>query len=248
MKERTMQKQALLPSVIAHDIKQNIIDQQLIPGTKLQSEVELLKLFDVSRPTLREAIKILGAENVVEIRRCKGTFVRDNIGIGNDPLGLDFSNKKHLIQNLFETRILIEPPIAGLAAERRSEKDLVSLRNALNAFSSAIENGGSHADCDVAFHTLIARCSKNDVLFRILPIIIETIRKGSAETFENVSSHKRAMVFHHKLFDAIERQNVALAEDTMRRHIIEAADDAKIEIASISKRDLKNQTIMDRSP
>ncbi len=227
-----MHKNSLLPSAVAKEIKKSIIEQQLESGTKLQNEIELLKQYGVSRPTLREAIKILIAENVVEIRRGKGTFVTKNLGIGKDPLGLDFSNQKHLLRNLFETRLLIEPPIARLAAIRRNSTELCTLQSALDEFSNVFEKGANHAEYDVAFHTSIARCSNNDVLFRILPIIIETIRKGFIETYELDASNKRAMVFHNKLYTAIKNQEPDLAEETMRRHILEAATDANIDLSS----------------
>jgi len=227
-----VRKQAL-PSVTASEIKRLIIEQKIPPGTKLQNEIAMMEEYDVSRPTLREAIKILIAENVVEIRRGKGTFVTDNLGIGQDPLGLHFSNQKELIRNLFETRLLIEPPIARLAATRRTQEELNELRLSLDAFKNVFEKGESHAEYDVSFHSNIARCSNNDVLFRILPIIIETIKKGFFETYEVEDSNKRAMVFHTQLFRAIEQQNPDEAEEAMRKHIIEAANDANIDLAKI---------------
>lgn len=226
-------KRTLLPSAVAEEIKKLIIEKQLPAGTKLQNETEMIALYEVSRPTLREAIKTLIAENVVEIRRGKGTFVTQNLGIGKDPLGLNFSNQKHLIRNLFETRLLIEPPIARLAAVRRTTSELSALKVSLDAFSNVFERGESHADYDVAFHSNIARCSNNDVLFRILPIIIETIKKGFFETYEVEGSNKRAMIFHTKLYSAIENQDPSLAEETMRKHIIETARDANIDLSTI---------------
>lgn len=242
-KEPLMKKNALLPSAVALEIKKLIIDQKLPSGTKLMNETEMIELYGVSRPTLREAIKTLIAENVVEVRRGKGTFVTQNLGIGKDPLGLHFSNQKHLIRNLFETRLLIEPPIARLAALRRKTKELESLKASLEAFSNVFEKGENHADYDVAFHSNIARCSNNDVLFRILPIIIETIKKGSFETYEVEASNKRAMIFHTKLFAAIESQDALLAEDLMRDHILEAAEDAKIDLSSSWEAKTLSQTV-----
>ena len=223
-----MAKQSLLPSVIASKIKRSIIEQNLSPGTKLPNETSLLELYGVSRPTLREAVKILITENIIEIRRGKGTFVTNNLGIGQDPLGLEFSNQKELVKSLYETRLLIEPPIARLAALRRDEVDLEELRQALNNFSKVFDGGENHAIYDIAFHTAIARCSKNDVLFRILPIINEGIWKGLYETHEAEISHKRAMVFHNKLFDAIKQKDCDRAEKMMHDHIFEASEDANV--------------------
>ena len=97
----------------AQKVKTMIIQRQMKPGDRLPTEKELADLFGVSRSTLREAMKFLRAENVVVIRQGSGTFVSAGTGIGEDPLGLHFTNQENLIENLFETRMLIEPQIVG---------------------------------------------------------------------------------------------------------------------------------------
>ena len=74
--------------------------------------------YDISRSTIREAMKILQAENVVEIRRGLGSFVAENTGIARDPLGLNFTGQEELLSEMMEVRLLTEPQIAALAAER----------------------------------------------------------------------------------------------------------------------------------
>ena len=108
-----------LAEQIADRINQMIIDQQLQPDDKLPTEVELMAYLDVGRSTIREALKILVARNIVEIRRGKGTFVTRNPGMSEDPLGFAYmQDKLKLAQDLLEVRARIEPWTAYLAAQR----------------------------------------------------------------------------------------------------------------------------------
>ena len=111
-----------LPEIVAQNIKGMIIERSLNEGEKLPTESELTMNFNVSRSTIREAIKILIAENVVEIRHGRGTFIAKKTGITKDPLGLSFADRKMLLPNLLEARRLIEPNIAALAAQRRTKR------------------------------------------------------------------------------------------------------------------------------
>lgn len=86
--------------------------------------------YDVSRSTIREAMKILQAENVVEIRRGLGSFVAENTGIARDPLGLNFTGQEKLLSEMMEVRLLTEPQIAALAAERRRPEEIARMEEA----------------------------------------------------------------------------------------------------------------------
>ena len=96
----------VLPMATAQKVKTMIIQRDMKPGDRLPTETELAERFGVSRSTLREAMKFLRAENVVVIRQGSGTFVSAGTGIGEDPLGLHFTNQEKLLENLFETRML----------------------------------------------------------------------------------------------------------------------------------------------
>ena len=82
-----------------------IIDQELKEGDKLPSEAELVKLLDVSRTTLREAIRMLASRNILEARHGSGVFISKNTGISDDPLGFLFiRDKEKLVSDLLEFR------------------------------------------------------------------------------------------------------------------------------------------------
>ena len=160
-----MQNVDVLPMATAQKVKTMIIQREMKPGDRLPTEKELTEVFGVSRSTLREAMKYLRAENVVVIRQGSGTFVSAGTGIGEDPLGLHFTDQKYLIQNLFETRMLIEPQIAGLAVQRATPQDIKNLERLVAEMDQIQINSTATAEMDVQFHTAVAKTKgKKDLL------------------------------------------------------------------------------------
>ena len=186
----------MLPMATAQKVKTMIIQKEMKPGDRLPTETELAARFGVSRSTLREAMKFLRAENVVVIRQGSGTFVSAGTGIGEDPLGLHFTNQEKLLENLFETRMLLEPEIAGLAAQRATPGDVKNLERMVWEMEKSEINSPAAAELDVQFHTAVAECTHNDVLVRVVPIIIESIRRSHGENHDDQDSFKRAKVCH----------------------------------------------------
>ena len=81
-------KRTPLANKVANKIVDLIQQEAYEPGSRIPSEFELADAFGVGRGTVREAVKILVSRNVLEIRPAKGTFVRENPGVADDPLGL----------------------------------------------------------------------------------------------------------------------------------------------------------------
>ena len=125
----TVRKTRKLPERVADKLREMIIQDSLKTGAKLPAEAELMERFGVSRSTVREAVKILQTEHIVDIRQGQGTFLCAMPGLASDPLGLRFADQEELIAQLLETRLLIEPSVAALAAVRRQDKQLVAMKN-----------------------------------------------------------------------------------------------------------------------
>lgn len=208
----------VLPMATAQKVKTMIIQKDMKPGDRLPTETELAVRFGVSRSTLREAMKFLRAENVVVIRQGSGTFVSAGTGIGEDPLGLHFTNQEKLLENLFETRMLLEPEIAGLAAQRATPGDVKNLERMVWEMEKSEINSTAAAELDVQFHTAVAECTHNDVLVRVVPIIIESIRRSHGENRDDQDSFKRAKVCHAGICKAISEGNVIEAKFMAERH------------------------------
>ena len=217
----------VLPMATAQKVKTMIIQSGMKPGDRLPTETELAELFGVSRSTLREAMKFLRAENVVVIRQGSGTFVSAGTGIGEDPLGLHLTNQENLLYNLFETRMLIEPQIAGLAVERATPEDIRNLELMVAEMEQIQINSKETAEMDVRFHTAVAECTHNDVLIRVVPIINESIRRSHFDTHDDLESFKRAKRSHAAICRAIAEGNYTEAKFFAERHVWETLNDVK---------------------
>lgn len=217
-----------LSAAAANKLSEMIISKGLKPGDRLPSESELGKLFGVSRSTIREAVKLLIAENVVEIRRGKGTYVTKQTGVAKDPLGLEFANQTSLLNNLMETRMMIEPQIAFLAAQRATQENIKKLDDIIRKMQEAGSGKSNHAPYDVAFHTAVAECTQNDVLYRILPIICESIQKGYYKTVGVPGSYERSIESHIKIYQAIVHKDSQTAKNETEKHLKQTQEDFNI--------------------
>lgn len=201
-----------------------IVIQELKPGEKLPNEIDLAEELNVSRSTIREAIKILVSMNILEIRRGKGTFVCKKPGIAADPLGVTFMNKKDLLLYLFETRLIIEPEMAALAASRASEKNIRDLQEAFEKMKLDILEGKDHTELDITFHNIISKSTQNPIIQRIVPIINDSIKEGYQETKDIPLSGEKVIRHHEKVLKAIIDKNSEDARHYMREHIFSGMD------------------------
>ena len=192
----TGRKARKLPEQIADKLREMIIQEEMKTGSKLPAEAELMEKFSVSRSTVREAVKILQTEHIVDIRQGQGTFLCAMPGLAEDPLGLRFADQAELSAQLLETRLLIEPNVAALAAQRRTEAHLAEMKVLLDKMDNAYLHGENYTPYDAEFHSVIAKCSGNDVIMRLLPTIHESISAGYQHTKRVEGSYQRASQCH----------------------------------------------------
>jgi DNA-binding FadR family transcriptional regulator len=221
--------QPRLSEQLALEIRKLIVERRLKPGDRFLSENTLIGMYGVGRSTIREAIKLLVAENVVEIYHGKGTFICERTGINSDPLGLQYADQTRLLFNLFETRLIVEPRMAFLAAKRATGEDIAMLNQIIARFGDLDAGTGPRfPSLDVDFHSALASCTKNEVLYRFLPGICDAIRKGRGETADNLASHEKARICHRKIFLAIRNRQPEMAAREMVKHIKQTAKDMNI--------------------
>lgn len=203
---------------VAQQISSLIKEQNIGVGDKLPNEFELAESLNVGRGTIREAVKLLVARNCLEIRRGKGTYVTQELGKIEDPLGFDYvKDKLRLAKDLYEIRVQIEPWIAAMAAERIQDEEKEELLNRCAAVEETISAGSDHGASDVAFHQYIAKCTHNDVLPEIIPIITYGVdlftRIREKEPIENT------LQYHRVITEAICANDPEAARQGMLDHL-----------------------------
>ena len=126
-------------------------------GDKLPTEAELVELLGVGRNTVREALRILMSRNIVTIRQGSGTFISDKNGVSDDPLGFAMiEDRRKLTEDLIQVRVMLEPPIAALAAQNATGEDIRQLENILLGLEEQMILREDYADKDSQFHAQIA--------------------------------------------------------------------------------------------
>ncbi len=141
------------------------------PGERLPGELILAERFGVSRNTLREAIRILSSQGILETHRGKGTFVGENIQFFDDYGILQMENIRIRLKDLYEMRLLIEPAVTELACLRATEEEVLQIALLAKKVERAIKEGCYRAEVDQDFHNAIISAAHNDFLLQLSPII-----------------------------------------------------------------------------
>ena len=228
-----MRKPRKLPEQIADKLREMIIQEEMKTGMKLPAEAELMARFGVSRSTVREAVKILQTENIVDIRQGQGTFLCAMPGLKQDPLGLRFADQQELIAHLLEIRLLIEPGVAALAAQRRKEEDLAQMKVLLDRMDNAYLHGEDYTPFDKEFHSIIARATRNGVVERLLPTIHESIQAGYHHTQRVEGRYQRASQCHLDMYRGIMEYDSERARQAAQRHMMQTMHDSGIEVPAV---------------
>lgn len=215
---KNIKQQKSLVDEIVDGIIELIQKSEINTGDKIPNELELCKLLGVGRNTIREAIKILVSKNILIIKRGNGTFVSDNIGIVEDPLGFKFiADKNRLANDILEIRLILEPKIAEYAATNATDEQIKEIEIACKNVEELILKGEPHMEEDIYFHTKIAQSSGNLVISTLLPII-----NNSIELCINITKSilkEETIKTHNEILDAIKQKDGQKAYDAMKNHL-----------------------------
>lgn len=169
---------------IANKIKHKIITGEYKLGQQLPNEQELCSELNISRTTVREAIKLLVSKNVLEIERGRGTFVAAVPGLSEDPFGLEFVNDDELKTALCEFRNIVEPYICGLAAKNATEEQLKTMAEHIvkmeeitskACVQSTEEWIDEFVDLEINFHVLLYKMSGNLLFERMTELVARSV-------------------------------------------------------------------------
>lgn len=204
-------------------------------GTRLPSERELAQQLGVSRTTVREAIRVLQGEGLVEVRRGRsGGAVVVSPRASRDEIARHLSRRLAEVEVVVDFRLIVEPAAARLAAERRSAEDLTGLEALVTWMDELVAGPDSVATpsrffaLDSEYHHGIAEASRN-------PMLVAAVDDVRAQLFAPIGGiflalHPSANELHRELLEAIDAGDGDAAESAMRRHIA-LTRDAMFELA-----------------
>ncbi|WP_104164928.1 FadR/GntR family transcriptional regulator [Arthrobacter sp. SX1312] len=225
-----MARKPLAESVF-DDILGQIIDGTYPPGATLPPENDLAAFLDVSRLTVREALKQLQAQHVVQIKRGLGTYVNPAAQWTDVKAILRYvsttADSPDVALRLLEIRRMVETGAAELAAMHATDEDLAVMEAADAGLQAAHEANDLDAvtATDIAFHEAIFRASANPFLPVILgPLsqLLYTMRRETS-SFREVQQH--AIAHHALVLEAIRTRNPEVARKAMQDHINQTYDD-----------------------
>jgi GntR family transcriptional repressor for pyruvate dehydrogenase complex len=214
---------------VAERVEMLIAELSLAGGMRLPGERELGERFGVSRTVLREAVRILEQRGIVEVIPARGTFVASN-GMQSVVRAVSERLKQERLDfgEFLEARQLLEVRVAELAAERRSEADLVMLRAQLQAMEDTIAAPEKFYEHDLEFHRCLAMATRN----RLFPLWLQPITEN---LFVNVQVQvllkeirRRILSCHRAILAAVEAGDPPAAALAMTDHMRQFAEDTRL--------------------
>ncbi len=207
---------------VAEQIQRLIIAGRLKPGDKLPPERELAETFEVSRSSVRDAIRTLELIGLVEPRQGDGTVVCDlSVDSLVNPLATMLLRKRELVGELQEVRRMIEPPLAARAARRASPEEMAHLGDILRRQEEKVRRGEVAIEEDSEFHYAIATAARNSVVLKVLDVLMDLLRECRQRSLQVEGRLQRSFEGHRRILSAIQRRDAAGAEAAMRQHVEE---------------------------
>ena len=215
---------------ITEQIRKAIFEGRLKPGDKLPSEKQLMETFQVSKASLREALRSLEVLGFLEIRKgaTGGSFVTEVDMEKARTLLINFLHFKNLsLQDLSEVRLILEPYVAEKAALAIAEEQLDNLRKLNEESEHLLKNGMSSKsrENEIAFHRIIGAVTGNPILMFILEFVEHLLIDAKDILQPGKEFSERVLAAHKSIYEALSERNPGEARKEMIRHVQEVAED-----------------------
>jgi DNA-binding FadR family transcriptional regulator len=211
---------------IAHEIRLYVERKGLKPGDRIGTENELAREFGVSRPTLREALRLLAGSHLIQVNqgRAGGIFVSAS---ANESMGRNVSQaiatmlatESVSLHELLEARIYLEVPLAGLAAERADKETIAEMESAIAAAEGNDPASDEFRNADGRFHKAIADAAGNELMVAFTSWILEVLQPSLVEYMGPALDADDILDQHRRILRAVRRGQPAAAQRAMLQHI-----------------------------
>jgi DNA-binding FadR family transcriptional regulator len=233
MAQRARQQRSRFPAVrtdssrhVATEIRRYVEQQGLKPGDRIGTEQELAAEFGVSRPTLREGLRLLASSHLIRSTQGRGggIFVANTAGEGigrnlSDSIATMLATESVSLAELLEARIVLEVPVAGLAAAAGNEKTAAALDAAIARASKAEPGDRVFNAADSSFHETLAKATGNDLLMAFTRWVLDVLQPSLIKHVGARTRKRSILAQHRAIAAAVRRNDVAGAEKAMREHL-----------------------------
>lgn len=218
-----------LQKTVIEGIGRTIVGGKILPGEFLPTEPEIGAAYDVSRTSVREAMRVLSAKGLVEIRQKIGTRVREveqwNI-FDSDILRWHHEEGRGdaVMLNLIELRQVLEPAAARLAANRATMAQHRNLKSAIEAMQTEIDNPEGFARADLDFHLGVYAASHNSFLLQFGTVVGDFLQRVfmiQQQAIRDKEALELDVQLHNQVYEAINRGDGDLAAQTMLRVVLD---------------------------
>jgi DNA-binding FadR family transcriptional regulator len=220
-----------LPDQVVRHLLGAISGGEHPPGSRLPPEAELAARADVSRLTLREAVKVLRDKGVLRVEQGRGTFVNPpELWSPLDPellasrSAVDGSAPGLLAQQLLEARTVVELGVTRLAAQRRADDDVERLRGTVEDMRAGHDSGdiAGYTAADRAFHEALMTTARNPFLAALFEPIRTLVEQVRVTTACDVTMREKAIAAHRAILEAVVAGDEEAAVQAMWAHVAEA--------------------------
>ena len=221
---KPVQKKSV-PEEIIHEIKSLIDAGYLLPGSKLPGERDLAQRMKVSRPSLREALRVLSLLGVIENRPGSGTYLTSSSERWPvEPFSILFHLKRSTLFEIFDARKILEGGVAALAANHRSDEDIKTMEETLENMRLHLRKPETYMRLELEFHRSVIEAAGNRVIADLMEKLYRLLKETRTRIYQKYSSKIRAYrdqdyKNHERIFKAIKAGNAQMAAKAMTDHL-----------------------------
>ena len=212
--------------LIALEIRRYLERHELQPGDRIGTEQELAAEFGVSRPTLREALRLLSASHLIRVGRGRsgGVFVASTPSEGmsrnvSESIALMLAAESISMETLVDARLSLEVPLAGRAAVNADEDVCDRLEAAIEAAVGHRPGTPPFNAADSRFHQILAETAGNDLLLALTAWILEVLQPSLVAHISVKVDPEQILAQHRAILRAVRRHQRTAAERAMQAHI-----------------------------
>lgn len=217
--------------LIFEKIRDSIFNGELKPGQKLPPERILAKRFQVSRTSIREALRVLEINGIIEIKSHEGSFIRpiETQILINDLASAIIKAEDIMVYEMLEVRRVIETECAALAAIRATSYHLDKIRKVLDDMSKSEFDEELGLAADLNFHYALAEAACSPILYDLMKILVsrmkDTIRATRRYRFSQPHRFRETLNDHKEIYLAISANDQERARKLMTKHLVDIREE-----------------------